>query len=123
MSLSANFDRQRRDWHDAQILPYPPLSDLERVPIPRDAVPKRVVSHEIEAQERDFAKLPYEAAMRDVHARLMAEDARLRRILPAPPFGKKWLGEIQAHDRAMSGSGFHLHAELVLRVVYRLVDE
>jgi hypothetical protein len=115
VSPSPFFDRQRVEQARTVL---PPIDALERVPIPRDAVPKRVVSHELDV---DLIDGPADDVMREVWAKVKAEDERLRRILPAPPYGKKWLGEIQALDA--HGHDFARGADLAMRVVYRLVDE
>lgn len=84
--------------------------------VPRNAVPKRLTA---ELVLDELGTLGPSDLVRDMNAKLAAEDARLRRILPPAPRGKAWRGEFEWTD---SFDRYDFRAELKVRIVYRLVD-
>lgn len=80
--------------------------------VPRDVVPKRLTA---ELALDDTLDVGRRDLVREMNAKLVAEDARLRRILPPAPRGKRWAGELEWTE------GFKL-GELKVRIIYRLVD-
>lgn len=89
----------------------------EPVPaLPRVAMPDRLTSHDVILPTGD---LPADTIIREVNARLIAEDQRLRRLLPPAPDGQRWAGEINASDHFDFDA---YRAETHYRLRYRLVD-
>lgn len=101
MSPSEYFERQRRERGRIVapspigcVIPAGPLN-VEPVPIPRDAIPARLKSHDIDlGVDRDHVA----EGLGDVLSRVLAEDRRLRNLLPPAPFGFEWHGELRTHE-------------------------
>lgn len=86
--------------------------------LPRVAFPKGLYSHPVGIPYDDHA---IHDLVRDVNARLCAEDQRLRRLLPPAPSGHHWSGQISSTD-----DWFDLAASaasVTYRIRYRLVPD
>lgn len=62
---------------------------------------ERMASHTFKYDEDELAALAGHTspAVEELVAKLSAEDARLRRLLPDPPVGHRWVQEIQRSER------------------------
>lgn len=104
----------------AVVLPpnlFPPIArdDLPVLPIPPASFPKRLGSHELDFF--DVYESPVQPMMDELMRRVTAEDARMRRLLPAPPAGYYWRGEAQSSHKLDFA---HDRGDVTVRLVYRL---
>lgn len=94
----------------------PPLGDL--APLPKlTIVPERIVTPSLFA-ELDDRDNPVREMVDDLMRRVQAEDARMRRLLPAPPRGMCWESELQSREPDYNFT--RNTADVVVRLVYRL---
>lgn len=96
-----------------------PVTGIE--PLPKlTFTPSRLYAEPIIVDDYDDVAAPFVADLvREVEARLMAEDARMRRLLPPAPKGHEWRAEI-AHE-VEHLADFTMHD--VIRLRYRLVAD
>lgn len=100
---------------------FPALDASRLAPLPALTVtPRRVYAEPINVDELAMLDaVTTSALVREVEAKLLAEDARLRRLLPPPLPGFEWRAEISSlteHDV----DAFTMHETIRLR--YRLVE-
>ena len=87
-------------------------------PIPAlSVVPGRMKSFEIDAYLDEPS--PASQIVAELQAKLAAEDARMRRMLPEAPPGMEWRGELQS---AQHLDFMRMHGDVTMRIVYRLFD-
>ncbi|WP_336642807.1 hypothetical protein [Microbacterium sp. MMO-113] len=92
-----------------------PITGTPIPSLPRVAFPKVLCSHPVSIPYDDR---PNRDLVRDVNARLYAEDQRLRRLLPPAPSGHHWEGQISSSD-----DWFDRAASVTYRLRYRLVRD
>jgi hypothetical protein len=89
-----------------------PVDTHHRATLP--VTPPRVKGFTVE-DTFDDGRRPVQTLIDELMEKLRAEDARLRRLLPAPPPGLEWHGELQASDAMSFERGTTQY-----RIVYRL---
>lgn len=98
----------------------PPLGVLDPLPkLPPVSIPRKVYAEPIVYDGARYLDGAIPDLVREVEAKLLAEDARLRRLLPPAPAGFEWHGEI-AHDVDLFAGDFT--ATDTIRLRYRLVE-
>lgn len=121
----AYFDMQRR-WAEADARWWETVFEIhERMPLhpipnlPHVAYPKTVRSHDLAFNYDELLGAgSMDAVIRDLQQRLAAEAARLRRLLPVPPWGFEWRAELSYEDEHRRDFA----VEAVYRIRYRLVE-
>lgn len=96
----------------------PPIYPDTFEPLPKlTIVPGRLTTPSLFA-ELDDRDNPVRSMVDDLMARVLAEDARMRRLLPAPPPGMRWDAELQSREPDYNFT--RNTADVVVRLVYRL---
>lgn len=98
--------------------PLIPINPPEPEPIPGlnlDAIPQRLKSFDITHSLADDR--PAFVMLADIVSKVLAEDRRVRRMLPPLPAGYEWHGEIQA---SRDDPESFMRDEEKLRIVYRV---
>lgn len=93
-----------------------PVDTVGRVKIP--AAPKSVESFRLVPDLERLGSM--DAIMRELFAKIQAEDERLRRLLPAPPKGYAWRAELTA-DQSFDFERFS--SDTTYRLRYRLIED
>jgi hypothetical protein len=93
---------------------------VEPLPIPElvdSAIPARVKSFEINLSQIEADAKSIHDELADIVSRVLAEDRRVRRMLPPARPGYEWHGELQRLDGREYG---FTHTDDKLRIVYSL---
>jgi hypothetical protein len=78
----------------------------------------RLTSHTLKVDEESLVSQQANEIIMDLKVKLSAEDARLRRLLPDPPPGFRWVYELQSHvDRDPFRDN-----EVQYRIIYKLQE-
>jgi hypothetical protein len=100
------------------VAPTGDVVNLDPQPLPAVSYPKVIRGHDVPVGDLDLGGGSMDALVRDLQARLAAEDARLRRLLPAPPWGHEWRGEMSTEEEWTAP----FRIDTVYRIRYRLVE-